>query len=87
MKLRVKKQNNDGIVRLETSGDLKEIIINEDLMDAENERVSLCFRGKSSSGIIDLTPEEIEKIYDAVKERIKIIKTFGKLSASGARLL
>ncbi len=87
MQIKIRKQNQDGIVRLESSGDVREIIINEDILDSDNESVSICFRGKNSSGIIDLSPQELEKLYDAVKARINVIKGFRKLSASGAKLL
>jgi hypothetical protein len=62
MKLRTKKQNPDGIVRLETSGEIKEIMINENFLKPKLTTISLCFRGKSSSGIIELTPKEVEMI-------------------------
>lgn len=60
MKIRTKKQNQDGIVRLETSGEIKEIIINEDIMSNKNNSINICFKGKNSSGIIEFTPREIE---------------------------
>ncbi len=74
MKLKVKKENKDGIVRLESSGEIKEILINEAFMDGKNERISVCFKGINSSGIIDLSPAEIEKILSATKNRIHLIK-------------
>lgn len=79
MKIKLKKENLDGVTRVETSGDIKEIIINEDLLNPNNESISVCYRGKNSSGIIDFTPEEIEKIYDSVKKRVHLIKGFKKL--------
>ncbi len=73
MKVRVKKINKDGRVRLESQGQIKEILINEDFLNAE-ESISLCFKGKNSSGIIDLAPEEIEKIYNSIKGKTHLIK-------------
>lgn len=63
MRIRTKKQNADGIVRLETSGELKEIIIKEDLLNPSWANVHICFRGKDSSGIVEMTPKEIEALY------------------------
>ena len=74
MKIRVKKKNQDGYIRLETSGELKDVLINEDFLNPNKESVSVCFRGKSSSGIIDLSPDEVDEIYDAVKGRVHLIK-------------
>ena len=86
MQIRIKKQNKDGKVMMETSGNVKEILINEDLLNPEQESISVCFRGKNSSGIVDFSPEEIEKLYDAVRSRIHLIKGFRRLSGSGAVL-
>ena len=86
MQIKIRKQNEDGIVRLETSGIVKEVLINEDIVHPNNESISVCFRGKNSSGIIDFTPAEIEKLYDSVKNRIHLIKAFKRLSGGGAKL-
>ena len=71
MKVRTKKSNPDGIVRLETSGKIKEIRINEDFMNPKDTSVALCFRGKSSSGIIELNREEIEFLSKKISPKLK----------------
>lgn len=76
MQAKIKKQNSDGIVRMETSGNVKEILINEDMLNPGKESISVCFRGKNSSGIIDFSPDEIENIYSAVQKRMHLIKGF-----------
>lgn len=84
MQIKIKKTNPDGIARMETSGKIQDILINEDLLHPDNESVSLCFRGKRSSGIIDLSPAEIEMLYDSVRKRMHLIKGFKRLTGSGA---
>jgi len=79
MKVRIKKHNQDGIMRAETSGRIMEILINEDFMNPNNESIAICFRGKSSSGIIDLTPEEVDRLMATVRQRMHLIKGMGKL--------
>ena len=74
MKIKTKKQNADGIVRLETSGELKEVIINENFLHPDNASIALCFRGKDSSGIIELTPKEVESIYKNVMPKLHLIE-------------
>jgi len=74
MKVKTKKQNSDGVVRLETSGELKEIMINEDFMNPKDASVALCFRGKSSSGIIELTTKEIEVLNEELSRKIHLLK-------------
>jgi hypothetical protein len=74
MNIKTKKQNSDGQVRLETSGKLKEILINEDFLNPKKAKISLCFRGKSSSGIIELTLREIEIINKKVLPGLDLMK-------------
>jgi len=74
MKIKTKKQNEDGIVKLETSGEIKEILINEDFMHPDDASIAVCFRGKSSSGILELTPKEIESIYEVIGKKLHLFK-------------
>ena len=80
MKVKVKKTNKDGIVRLETQGEIQEVLVNEDIFDPGKESISLCFRGEDgSSGIIDLTTTEFDKLQHTLKDRIHLIKGMKKL--------
>ncbi|MEX0932841.1 MAG: hypothetical protein WDZ77_01950 [Candidatus Pacearchaeota archaeon] len=74
MQVKTKKQNADGSVRLETSGEIKEILINEDFMNPNNASVSLCFRGKNSSGIIELSAKEIESISKQISPSLHLLR-------------
>lgn len=87
MMIKMRKQNQDGIVRVESSGEVREVLINEDILHPDNESISVCWRGKNSSGIVDMTPREIEMLYDTVKKRIHLIKGFKLLSQSGAAMI
>jgi hypothetical protein len=85
MQIKVRKTNQDGIVRLETGGAIQEVLINEDILHPDAESISICFRGKNSSGIVDLTPAEIDKLYESVKNRMHLIKGLRRLEGGGAR--
>jgi len=74
MRIKTKKQNSDGIVRLETSGALKEIVINEDFLHPNDASIALCFRGQNSSGIIELTPKEIEILNKELTKKMHLLK-------------
>ena len=74
MNIRAKKRTPAGIQRMETFGEIKEILINQDFMDPQKVSVSLCFRGNNSSGIVDLTPEEIGVMNKEVASRKKLLK-------------
>jgi len=76
MKLRIKKMNTDGLVRLESSGNIVEILVNEDFLHKDEESISICFRGRNSSGIVDLTMEEAKKIVDVLDAKKHLIKDF-----------
>lgn len=84
MNIKIKNKFTDGENRTEILADIKEIIINEDLLHPDAESISLCFRGRSSSGIIDISPVEFERIYDQIKSRIHLIKGLKRLSGGGA---
>ena len=74
MIIKAKKQNEDGLVRLETSGQIKEVLINEDFLKPKEASVSICFRGKSSSGIVEISAKEFESIYKQVEPKLSILK-------------
>jgi len=74
MIVKIKKQNQDGIVRLESSGEIKEVLINEDFMNPEGASVHLCFKGKNSSGIIELSSGEIEFLNRKVAPKTHLLK-------------
>ena len=87
MKIKILKTNKDGLIRLESSGKVEEIMINEDLLHPNAESISICFRGKNSSGIIDFTPKELEMIAKTVNGRIHLIKGFKKIIADKDEIL
>ncbi|MBS3086132.1 hypothetical protein J4422_00330 [Candidatus Pacearchaeota archaeon] len=83
MKIKAKKHNEDGLVRVETSGQIKEVLINEDFLKPKEASVSICFRGKSSSGIVEMNIKELESLYKNVAPKIAMLKNvkvmkFGK---------
>lgn len=73
MKVKTKKQNADGVVRLETSGAVKEVLINEDFLYPKDASVSVCFRGKHSSGIVEFSVDEIEELYKNVYQKMHLL--------------
>ncbi len=75
MQLKVKKQNLDGEVRLETRGKISEIRIREDFMRPGKEVIELCFRGGQSSGIVSLGAKEFETIANEIGSRVRLVKS------------
>ena len=62
MNIKLRFKNDNSTVKLENNNVVKEILINEDLIHPENESIAICFADKKSSGIIELSPAEFEKI-------------------------
>ncbi|MGM5487994.1 MAG: hypothetical protein ACQESG_03540 [Nanobdellota archaeon] len=74
VQIKVRKTNKDGHIRLESKGDIKEVLVNEDIIHPNKETISVCFRGTTSSGVIDFSPKELEMLYNTVRERMHLIK-------------
>lgn len=79
MQIKIRKQNKDGTVRLETRGAVKEVLINEDILNPEGESIAVCFRGTDSSGIVEFSIKEYEQLIATVKNRTHLIKNFERL--------
>ena len=83
MRIKIRYVNDGGFVRLENFASLKEIMINEDFLHPENESIALCFRNKDSSGIIELTIREFDKISQDVSKKKHLIKSIKIFRGSG----
>lgn len=69
MDVKTKRLERGKVLRLEAAGDVKEIFVSEDFLKPKNAKVQICFRGKSSSGIVELSRKELEDVYkDAMKK-------------------
>jgi hypothetical protein len=77
--IKIKKRVDGNIRKSETKADVKEIIINEDIMHPNSESFSVCFRGDDVSGIVEMTSEEIEKFYYTIQNRMHMIKDINKI--------
>jgi len=79
MRVRIKKDYFLGASRIDSFTEIKEVEINEDLMNPKKETIAVCFRGNNSSGIINFSAAEIDKLYNSVKGRLDLIKGFKKI--------
>ena len=73
MEIKTKKQNADGFVKLETSGEVKEVLINEDFLHSNEASIAICFKGKNSSGIVEMTPKELESLYKEIHPKLHFL--------------
>ncbi len=81
--MKIKMKTSNGVARIEDDSTIKEILINEDIIHPEKENIAICFSDKNSSGIVEISPAEFEKIYEKIKSRIHLIKGFRRLSGGG----
>lgn len=84
MRIKTRYINSGGFVRLENFVAVKEVMINEDFLHPDNESIAIGFKNKDSSGIIEFTVEEFEKMASTVKKKMHLIKGFKTFGKSGA---
>ena len=75
MHIKIRKQNQDGEIRLETKGAVREIRIKENFLHPRKEMIELCFRGQNTSGIVEFPRKEFESIAKEVQGRSSLIKS------------
>ena len=75
MQIKVKKQITTGqIIRLQAEGEVKEVVMHEDILKPGKELIAVCFRGENAAGIIELTHEEAEELSQSLQAEIKFSK-------------
>ena len=88
---KTKKIHMSRVARLETSGELREVIIKEDLLKPNEMSVLLCFKGKNGSGIVELSLDEVQTLSKeiepklAMMQNIKILRFEKEKSAKGKK--
>lgn len=79
MKIRVKNLTGSEVLRIEGNGDIKEVLVNEDILNKESENISVCFKSYNLSGIIDFNKTEIEKLYNSIQKKDNLIGEIKKI--------
>ncbi len=87
MNVKIRKYDMLGVRRNEIRGELQEVIISEDLMNPGNETISLCFRGRGTSGLVELRKDEAEAIIKRIEGRNKLVKGFEVIKSRPGGLL
>ena len=84
MRMKIRYANSGGFTRLENFAPIKEVMINEDFLHPDHESIALGFRNKDSSGVIEFTVKEFDKIAHDIKKKKHLIKDMKAFSNSGA---
>jgi len=82
MNIKFKRATLGGFKKTIIKGDIKEIDINEDLFHPDKEKIRVCFRGASTSGIIELSTKEAEELMESIKGRVHLIKDIKTFNAT-----
>jgi hypothetical protein len=74
MNLKIKKLHKEKVVRFEGFGDVKDVVVKENLLNPNGASVSLFFRGENNSGILELTQKEIEILNKELASNMHLFK-------------
>ena len=74
MDVKLKKLHNGRVIRVAGSGEVKEIIVNENLLTPNTASISLFFKGINSSGILELNKKEVEILNKELASKIHLFK-------------
>lgn len=69
MIIKLKKENNEGIVRVESKTLIKDVIVNADAIDSSKEAIAIAFKTKNDSGFIELSKDEINFLFKKLNEK------------------
>ena len=80
MIIKSKRTENGNIRKLSAGGEIKECFVKENILESKKANVQVCFRGNVSSGILELSMDEVEKIYNTLKQtkpkKVKVLKDY-----------
>lgn len=74
MHIKIKYLNKDGEVRIENQVEVKEVMIRESILEKEKKRISIGFTNDYSSGLVEFSPEEFDRLMKSAKDKVHLIK-------------
>ena len=74
MDVKVRTITKKSVSKTHTKGTIKDIRIDTNNLVHSKEAVSICFKSNESSGIITLSPKEIDRIVKALRRKRHLIK-------------
>lgn len=79
MRIRIKARGSLGYKRIESLSKIDDIMVKDDLLNPEKDRVFIYFRGESSSGVLDLNEEEAKRLISTIKPVLGLVKDSEKI--------
>ena len=74
MDIKLKRLSKGKVIKIKANNSIKEILISEDMMNPDKEKINICFRGNNNSGIIELNHSEAQRLVKSLTNKLKIIK-------------
>ncbi|MDO8459763.1 MAG: hypothetical protein Q7S74_01510 [Nanoarchaeota archaeon] len=79
MRIRIKEKIFGGFKRIDSSSVIDNIELKKDLMTPEKGAIHIYFKGKHSSGILNLSEEEARKLVSSIKPLIDLVRVGKRL--------
>lgn len=75
MEVRTKKLRGRTAVKMLSGGRIDQVRMHSDMYDTDSDKISICFKGQISSGIIQMTKEEANELYRTLSKTEGFLKT------------
>ncbi|MFA7707715.1 MAG: hypothetical protein WCX73_02090 [Candidatus Pacearchaeota archaeon] len=75
MIIKTKYKTRNGLRKIKNHVHIEELIINENLVNPKSEKFEIGFRNNHTSGIIELRPDEVERLVKTIGNKTSLIKT------------
>lgn len=66
MRIRLKLTDDTGVKRINSENNIDNVVFEASVLDPESQDVSIFFKGRKSSGILNLNKEELRKIAGSI---------------------
>jgi len=84
MNIKIRTTEKTMTAKSELHTKVHEIMIHEDFLNPKNETIAIGFANGSTSGLVEFTVAEFEKLYTEVKDKMHLIKSLKKFESGGA---
>ncbi len=74
MHLKIKYPNNKGEIRIENEVEIREVMVREHILDPQKKRISIGFTNDYSSGLVEFSLAEFDKLMRSAKDKVHLIK-------------
>ena len=74
MEVKIKYLNEKGSVRIENDVEIKEVLVRENLISPEKKKIAIGFTNEYSSGLIEFSPSEFDRLIRSAKDRVHLVK-------------